>query len=294
MAIGSRRYIRLAKILGLSLERHSPDVPRAVITDSADPALHDLYHASIPYRPDWHDGGFLYKFYLQDYSPFQRTLYLDCDCLVVHDLSHIWRLFADVPFGVEGTQQSEGDFDGDIALMCRRLGVASIPRFNGGMYYFTQSDEAIAVFATARTLMSQYDELGLRLTARGSRSDEPVLAMALASHGIRAVDDHGSTMRTPIGIEGELKIDVLRGYCRFTKAGVVVTPAIVHFADWRTLAFHYNREALKLQIARSVAIQPERVSRGVDAICNPLYSFAQIGRPLLPVLRRGYRKWYYR
>jgi hypothetical protein len=212
----------------------------------------------------------------------------------VRDLSHVWKLFENVSFGVEGTQQSQGEFDGDIATMCRLAGVDSIPRFNGGMYYFDESDEAMSVFATARSLMARHQELGLRPMARGSLGEEPVLAMALAMHGISAVDDGGTTMRTPIGIIGELKIDVLEGYCQFNKAGVQVSPAIAHFADWRTQAFHYNREAMKLFLARTLPIPPLRVSRAVNSICNPPYSLAQVARPFLPALRHLYRQWHYR
>jgi hypothetical protein len=54
-------------------------------------------------------------------------------------------------------------------------------------------------------------------------------------------------MRTPIGIDDEMQIDVLRGFCRFKKWGQPVSPTIVHFATWQ---FHpvYYRERAKLRL----------------------------------------------
>jgi hypothetical protein len=293
VAFGSPRYIRLAKILAWSLELHCPQLPRAIVTDSGDSELAKLYDICLPYRTEW-GRGFDYKFFLNDYSPFDRTLYIDCDCLVVRELSHVWQVFADVPFGVEGRQVSDGVFEGDVATICRRLGVKSIPRFNGGMYYFDRSDAAMAVFGTAREVMARYQEFGLNPMARGFASDEPVIAISLAMHGIEAVDDGGSTMRTPIGIRGPMHIDVLRGYCEFNKEGVEVSPAIAHFADWRSRGFHYNREAMKLALARRVPVPHPRISSVVNGVCDPLYGIAQVGRPLLPVMRNVYRRWAYR
>ena len=143
---------------------------------------------------------------------------------------------------------SDGDFAGDVAAMCKQVGVEAIPRFNGGMYYFDKSEAAGAIFETAREIMGRYDQHGLTPMARGFASDEPVVAMALAAHGIEAIDDRGTTMRTPIGIRGPLRIDVLAGYCAFDKEGMDVSPAIAHFADWRSRGFHYNREASKLYL----------------------------------------------
>ncbi len=293
VAFGSRRYTRLAKVLAWSLELHCPFLPRAIVTDSDDPDLARLYDVCLPYRPEW-GRGFDYKFYLNDYSPFARTLYVDCDCLVVGSLECVWRLFQDVPFGVEGKQVSDGDFAGDVAAMCKQVGVEAIPRFNGGMYYFDKSEAAGAIFETAREIMGRYDQHGLTPMARGFASDEPVVAMALAAHGIEAIDDRGTTMRTPIGIRGPLRIDVLAGYCAFNKEGMDVSPAIAHFADWRSRGFHYNREASKLYLARHLPVSRKWISRVVNGVCNPLYAIAQVGRPALPLLRSVYRRWAYR
>jgi hypothetical protein len=144
-------------------------------------------------------------------------------------------------------------------------------------------------------MMARYRELGLDPHARGWSADEPVVALALAAHGIHAVDDGGTTMRTPIGLCGAFDIDVLRGYCRFNKAGTDVNPAIAHFADWHSRSFYYKRETLKLSLARRLPqMRPSAISASVDMVCNPLFQAAQIGRPALPLVKRIYRAWRYR
>jgi len=136
----------------------------------------------------------------------------------------------------------------DVGEMCALLGVTSVPKFNGGLYYFRRSATAAAVFEYARSLIRRYDELGLR-AFRGGASDEPLLAIALATHGIAAVDDGGTAMRTPIGIEGALDMDVFSGRCRFVKEGHTVSPAIVHFAGDFAETSVYRRERAKLRHA---------------------------------------------
>ena len=82
----------------------------------------------------------------------------------------------------------------DVGEMCALLGVTSVPKFNGGLYYFRRSATAAAVFEYARSLIRRYDELGLR-AFRGGASDEPLLAIALATHGIAAVDQLTAPVR---------------------------------------------------------------------------------------------------
>jgi len=94
-------------------------------------------------------------------------------------------------------------------------------------------------------------------------------------------------MRTPIGIRGPLRLDVLRGGCRFNKQGVVVEPTLVHFCGWRARGFHYRRERLKLRLANRTTLAPALISRAVDLIANPPYTaIAAICRPPLRAAER--------
>ena len=253
IATGKRRYIDMAIALARSLERHSPGLARAVVTDSDDPLLASLYEERIAVDPSRGAANFGQRFHVDSYTPYDETLMIDADSLVVEDIGWTFDLFEDLPFGVIGRQLRSGFWYGDVAEILSRIDRPELPQFNGGFYYFDRSERARRILETARELAERYDELGLPAW-RGGMSDEPVFSMALSLHGIRAVDDRGRVMRTPIGIRGWLHIDVLGGRCAFNKAGSRVRPAVAHFADVFAAqrdprgAF-YRREADKLSRA---------------------------------------------
>jgi len=285
MALGPR-HRRMARTLAWSLDVHAPGLPRAVITDERETALSKCFEHVIELRPG--AGGPLEeRFHFDSYSPFAETLYIDADSLVVGSLDSVWELMRRVPFGVIGHQMSSGRWYGDVAEMAATVGADSLPVFNGGLYYFDDSPVARSVFATGRDLMGRYEELGLAGHSLG-HSDEPVVSMALAKHGIEALDDGGNAMRTPIGIRGELNVDVLRGYCSFDKDGTQVTPRVMHFAGSWTRGFRYRRESLKLALHRGIPFVPGRaISLMVNGTMNVPYEFAALlTRPLRPWVRR--------
>lgn len=246
MAYGSQRYIRMAKALGRSLKLHNGKIPRAIVTDSDDTELKQLYDICIPLKLEL-GMGVKQKLYLNYYSPFEETLYIDSDCIVVKNIENLWELFPNVSFGVVGKNIQQGKVFGELLdiLEARSVfGVDSIPVFNGGLYYFNKTDEADKVFRQAITLMEDYEKLGIK-SFRGGVADEPLFGLSLALSGIDAIDDKGISMRSTIKMVGWLKVDVLKGLCSFNKEGKHVSPAIVHFAD-NTCLYEYKREQLKL------------------------------------------------
>jgi hypothetical protein len=289
LAHGARRYTNMAKVLAQSLRVHCAGIPRALITDSTDPSLNRLYDIQVPLKPEF-GKGLQQKLYLDAYSPFDETLFIDSDCLVVRNVAGIWSYFDGIPVGVIGGPMRDGYWFGDIAAIRSRFGLESIPRFNSGMVYFDRSEKAAAVFSTAREIMRDYESLGFTPMRTGGKNDEPVLAVALALHGVTAVDDDGTTMRTPIGLRGPLTIDVLRGICHFNKDGTMVAPAIAHFCGWRSRAFHYRRETLKLQLAIHSPLSGRVISQLVNAVCNPPYAIVvATGGPAFKIMERRYK-----
>lgn len=252
LATGPPRYLDMAVGLAQSLRRHEPHVPLAVATDSDDRRLAALYDHVVRIERGA-PAGLHGKLQLDRLSPFEQTLFIDGDCLVVRPLDEVFELFSGEEFGVIGHLVHRGEWFMDIADALRRIERPALPKFNGGVYWFTRAPRAEEVFATARRISDRYEQYGLR-PFRGGIAEEPVYALALALLGVAPLEDGGRAMQTPIYMRGWLHLDVLEGRCRFRKGDALVSPAIVHFAGaWGAAtdprSAFYRRERLKLELA---------------------------------------------
>jgi len=247
LAVGAARYHRMAAALLISIRRCHPDWPLAAATDRPHLLrrfVDVIVPVSIPPA-----GPYGLKLALNELSPFGRTLLLDADSLMVRPVPQVWDWFASQPVGVIGYNVAEGEWFGrDIADVCREVGTTTLPKFNGGLIHFDRSESAHAVFADARAFHRRYVELGFE-PFRGTGADEPMLAMALAKHGIRArVDLELQQYRTTRQAVGPIHLDVLKQACAFDHGGEAVQPGIVHFAGERD-SHVYRREVQALLLA---------------------------------------------
>src|SRR5262245_41894620 len=118
IAIGSSTYIRMAKDLALSARKHCASTPRAVITDSSDREMRELFDVVIPVDASLGDPLFQ-KLHLDRYAPYDETLFVDCDSLLVGDVGFIWDLCRQKDVGFVGEKQTSGTWYGaDIARVC--------------------------------------------------------------------------------------------------------------------------------------------------------------------------------
>lgn len=283
LAYGKKRYVNMAKVLGRSLKLHNHGVPCAIVTDSDDPELKNLYDICIPLNQKF-GKGFKQKLYIDNYSPFDETIFIDSDCIVIKKID-FWDIFADVPFGVisEGKKQTGQAFWNtipDVEKIISLFQLESLTMFNGGLYYFKNNKDTAEVFKKAREIAANYDEIGL-VRLRGSSNEEPIYSIALAVCGINGIEDRGLTMRTPINMIGSLEIDVLKGFCRFNSNGQIVEPAIMHFCGSQTSGFYYQREKLKLYLANQLPnINRHLIANQINLIFLPFYP-AAVGTKIL-------------
>jgi len=249
MAFGHQRYLDMAKSLARSLELHAPHIPRAVLTDSADEELKALFTHVIPYQAEF---GLCVgpKFYMDRYSPFDETLFVDSDCLALTNLDVFWEAFAGQYFGVGGWRVLvRGDQDPyiDVDYVLDQFGVEGLPKFNGGTYYFRRCDETTRFFDTARDLQSRASSLHVGNFRDGGAPDEPIFSLAMAIHGLKHTSMGEGGMWTPIQSTGPIKLDAIRGTCSFVKEGRKVSPDIIHFAGEYAKCFAYPRECARLK-----------------------------------------------
>jgi hypothetical protein len=244
IAIG-KMYISQAKYLALSAILNAPRVIRAVITDSPE-SLAAYYDLIIPYNPEYGDP-FATKTRLYVYTPFEKTLYMDADSLVINAIDSYWDYLADNSFVYNGTLLTEGKWYVNIGETIKRTtGVTWLPKFNSGMFLFKKDSITKQIFDIAYDYLIHQNERNIAVDFfRGKMlPDEPFLAIALAKNNILPVEDYGRFSRTLINAE-EIHIDVIKRIASFYKNGKFVFPFVVHFCG-RLGGSFFLREKVKL------------------------------------------------
>ncbi len=285
LAYGKQQFVHMATALGHSLAINAPNIPRAIVTDSHDRRLLAAFDIHIPLNPDF-GKDFAQKLRLPQYSPFEQTIFVDSDCLVIRSLDHVWDMFAGLPVGVLANRRAEGPnpFHPDLAALLRRLDRPSIPIFNGGLYYFDNSAAAHDIYARARQIMDTYDDWGLRRL--GNRAnEEPCLMIPFTQDSLRFPPDDGSVMRHTFHFFGPLHVDVLRQkasfFCRDLDRRV--EPAILHLLAPLCEGFHYRRECAKMRLHR-MGLPRGVASMAINGLFNPPYA-------IYAAMVRTWKRW---
>lgn len=108
---GAQKYIDMSIYLAMSCKLNSPGIPLALITDSKDPSLKKYFDIIIPANPDY-PKGIVHKIFISDYSPFEETVFIDGDCMVVRDISNMFDWFQNSNVSAFGLVKQQGIFLG--------------------------------------------------------------------------------------------------------------------------------------------------------------------------------------
>lgn len=250
LACGSRKYLDLAINLTASIRRWDGSRPICLVHDehlkltAADRRVFD-HCALMESDPDF--VGCANKLRLFDFSPYEKSFYIDSDCLVVKpDMERHWKKFAGTGFNVAGGKRTSGHwYNFDIAEACSRLNIKYMVQMNAGVIYFTRDggkpafDEALRLYREARDVIGSAHQKRLDQLA-----DEPFFGAAMGSLEIEPVGyaaEEGSIMITTLYAR-RLKVDLGRGMSQiekpsgfyvlnrlFAKSWVKHSPTIVHF-----------------------------------------------------------------
>jgi len=249
LAYGHPRFIEQAKDLGWSLQLHASHLPRAIATDSRDAELRSIFTDVIPLQPEF-GSGVRQKLHLDRYACYDETLFIDSDCLALGNLDAFWAAFQGRYFGVPGyryLQRGTKDPYLDVDYALDRFGVTRLPKFNGGTYYLTRTQETRKFFDTARSLMEDWQQLRLAPFRSNGPNDEAVLSIAMAIHHVSPTDMGEGGMWTPCGYRGRLHLDVIAGKCSFKKEGAIRIPEVIHFPGEYIYCFPYVRERARIR-----------------------------------------------
>jgi hypothetical protein len=263
LGLGKAFYFQLACNLARSFRLWHRDgrIKFVLVTDLQLELPVDLRWCQVHrVEPEFYGKAFTPKLSLDRMLVADQTLFIDSDCLVYEPLDRLFDRFSDRAVATVGCQISDGEWFGDVAALCRTLGVRSIPKFNGGLYFIQRGTLATAVYAKARELVDRYDELGL-IRLRGHPNDELLMASAMTLQGLAAIPDDGSYMSDPQACPGPMRLNVLLGTRRLSNPAPpslqhqawypfrTVSPTIVHFLGDHVFRYVYRAECWRLTLS---------------------------------------------
>lgn len=157
MAVGRPRFLEMAVDMALSLREHTQH-PIALVADSE---LADLAAARYPavfddvsvLPPRFLDGRGR-KYGTAEASPYEETMYIDSDCIVLASLDHLFDALEYSDLAMVGSQltvdQDENHHGFSSRWLMRRFGLERYMKTNSGLFCFRRS-KAIEIMEECRT-----------------------------------------------------------------------------------------------------------------------------------------------
>ena len=190
------RHAEEALGLARSIRLNSPGLPSVCVVEGELPnalhsALQKCYSEVMTLRPEHSQLGWQVKNVMIEYSPFEQTLFLDSDCLVLKDLRPAFATagLRDVAFATKAEPVQEvGEFLYaciNLSQLKKHFQVDWWPQIlGGGHVFFRNTPEARKIFRRAFE-WSEPDAISIFGWTDFSRrvSDELTLQMALAESG---------------------------------------------------------------------------------------------------------------
>ena len=182
IATGADKYYKLALNLLRSYRRHATDdVPFAIICDRETEETKEFDAVVLMESANC---SYMDKLLLYRYSPYDETIFIDADSLILANPSGLWEDFFDAddvscygciyPLSSDRawfTYEGCGKYKGIIQHLIN---------LHGGIYFFRKSARSRSIFERAIELAGEYSQYGFRYFDKPA--DEPVLAMSLAIH----------------------------------------------------------------------------------------------------------------
>ena len=195
LATGDRAYYEMAENLAASIRVMDPGRPIALAHDHdavISPAASRLFDHLIPLPKDTNYVTVTHKFKLFELSPFDRTMFVDADCLMVkRDIDRYWAIAGESFFTIPGNIRTSGSWKGkNIPDLLQQEGVDHVVEVNAGVFTFDKSERARQFFAGLNAFYLERKEALAVNTHNGKRkySDEMFFSIYMAKCGLRPWD----------------------------------------------------------------------------------------------------------
>jgi hypothetical protein len=152
LAMGPVEYVDMARNLAASIRVMDATRRICLVHDEAFlPGERDarLFDEFSFLRSDPRYPGVMNKIRLFPTSPFQRTMFVDADCLLLKtDVDRYWELAREHSFAITGERRTQGEWKGvDIATLLSQERAPYLVQMNSGVFCFDNSNEAAGFFA---------------------------------------------------------------------------------------------------------------------------------------------------
>ena len=203
------------------------------------------------------DKSFTSKFKLVDHMIAEENIFIDCDCLIYHDLGPVFSAFQDKNFSAIGHALTDGEFFGNVKAIMKQFHISNMPHFVGSLYYFKNNSRARQIFEKAIELKARYDQLGL-VRLRGRENEEPLFSIAMALYGETVLPDDRN-IKVDLMYYEKISSNVITGKAQ--AKGPIKTlmigssypesthPFILHFNGHFSDGFNYRSESFRLNHA---------------------------------------------
>lgn len=193
ISTGSERFVDRAAIAAMSIIARDGSRP---ICLACSPELYG--HASSRYGKTFSEivkiqrhgllGTELHLF-MDELSPYDRTIYMDSDCLVCSDrIQDLWDKLGWVHIGISGSERRAGRWRVDVEAVRDRYKITHVVQNNGGVVYFDRSPQSTEFFSVVRSLFHGENPLiKIKHISGGGVANEPIYATAMAICGIRPI-----------------------------------------------------------------------------------------------------------
>lgn len=206
LALGLDQYVEMAANLAWSIRHFDKTRPICLVHDERVVLPSDVKQAFTHFAVlEAQDGyvGCMNKIRLDEVSPFDETLYIDADCLLVKDdIDRHWNMMGEQYFSMTGEKRYSGRWNNlDIDSARQKFSLPYVVQMNSGVFYFRRSPETERFFARLRSLYRDHrDEISNIHQGRADQyADEPFFGIAMGEFGLeplRTEPGKGSLMVT--------------------------------------------------------------------------------------------------
>ena len=260
IATGNEKYYRLAQNLLLSYKLFCDHpMPFAIMCDRENDITAQFDQVGLLEHPL---NAFWDKFALLVRAPYDETIFIDADCLAYADLNAYWDYFAAADdFTGCGTNypidSEKGLFqDGQVGEYNGR--VHWKPDICGGLYFIRRGEICDALYQECQNICQHYEEYPWPDYC-APHADETVLCLAMAVHGLHAMDADPTNYGHPWEAT-EMEHDIFTGKCTYATEWhpKVSQGRLVHFGTRYCTKPPYLFEVEKMNLMLRRQLRPSR------------------------------------